>query len=196
MNFSLIPSLCCALAASFFLGFEARGNPTLLVSVPDQKLVVLQNGLRVAQYPISTSKFGLGDRNRSYATPLGSLAVASKVGNGAPLGAVFKSRRFTGEVLKPNAPGRDPIVTRILHLRGLEPQNAKAYGRGIYIHGTPQERLIGRPASFGCIRMRSRDVIRLFDSVPVGTRVEIVNSPVSRALHDIAQHQNPSDKAS
>ncbi|MGV3533190.1 MAG: L,D-transpeptidase family protein, partial [Chthoniobacteraceae bacterium] len=89
----------------------------IVVSVPDQKMVILQNGLRVAQYPVSTSKFGVGDRPRSFATPLGTLQVASKVGQNAPLGAVFKGRRYTGEILKPNAPGRDPIVTRILHLR-------------------------------------------------------------------------------
>ncbi|MEI7821805.1 MAG: L,D-transpeptidase [Verrucomicrobiota bacterium] len=108
------------------------------------------------------------------------MKVASKIGASAPLGAVFKSRMRTGEVLPPNAPGRDPIVTRILWLRGLEARNADAYGRGIYIHGTPVERLIGRPASYGCIRMRSRDVVRLFDAVPVGARIECGSQP--RAL--------------
>lgn len=159
---------------------------TIIVSVPEQKLIVLQNGLRVAQYPVSTSKFGVGDRPRSYATPLGTLQVASKVGANAPLGAVFKGRRYTGEILPPNAPGRDPIVTRILHLRGLEGQNARAYARGIYIHGTPEERRIGRPASYGCIRMRSKDVVKVFDSVPVGTKVEIVNTTIGRALREMA----------
>jgi hypothetical protein len=122
-------------------------TPTILVSVPDQKLILVQNGLRIAQFPVSTSKFGLGDRPQSYATPLGSLEVAAKFGDRAPNGAVFKKRRLTGEVLRPNAPGRDPIVTRILHLRGTQAQNARAYARGIYIHGTPEERKIGRPAS-------------------------------------------------
>ncbi|MHA3772245.1 L,D-transpeptidase family protein [Verrucomicrobiota bacterium sgz303538] len=177
----------CALLAVCGLSPRAKADPSILVSVPDQKLVLLDNGLRVAQYRVSTSRFGLGDSVRSYATPLGALAVAAKVGADAPEGAVFKSRRFTGEVLRPNAPGRDPIVTRILHLRGLEAQNARAYGRGIYIHGTPQEKLLGRPASFGCIRMRSCDVVKLFNAVPVGARVQIVNSPVSRALHDMAE---------
>ncbi len=176
----------CAILAIFGLPQAAKANPSILVSVPEQKLVLLYNGLRVAQFPISTSKFGLGDRPRSYATPLGTLAVASKVGANAPLGAVFKGRRFTGEILRPNAPGRDPIVTRIMHLRGLESQNSRAYGRGIYIHGTPEERLIGRPASYGCIRMRSKDVVKLFEMVPVGTRVEIVNAPVGRALREMA----------
>ncbi len=154
----------------------------IVVSVPDQRLALVENGVCVAKYSVSTSKFGVGDRPRSFATPLGMLQVAAKVGGNAPEGAVFHGQRRTGEILRPNAPGRDPIVTRILHLRGLEAQNARAYGRGIYIHGTAEERRIGRPASYGCIRMRSRDIVRLFDSVPVGARVEIVNARLNRAL--------------
>ncbi|MES2571869.1 MAG: L,D-transpeptidase [Verrucomicrobiota bacterium] len=161
--------------------------PRIIVSVPDQKLLVLaQDGSKLAKFSVSTSRFGVGDRPRSYATPLGSLAIADKVGARAPLGAVFKGRRRTGEILAPNSPGRDPIVTRILHLRGLENGNSHAYGRGIYIHGTPVERSIGRPASYGCIRMRSADVMQVFDAVPVGTRVEIVNSSLGRALRENA----------
>jgi lipoprotein-anchoring transpeptidase ErfK/SrfK len=105
---------------------------------------------------------------------LGRLQIAKKIGAGAPVGAVFKNRKPTGEVLVPDAPGRDPIVTRILWLKGLEPQNADAYHRYIYIHGTPEERNIGKPASFGCIRMRSADIVRLFATVGVGAKVEIV----------------------
>jgi lipoprotein-anchoring transpeptidase ErfK/SrfK len=73
-----------------------------------------------------------------------------------------------------DAPGRDPIVTRILWLEGLEPQNQRAYDRYIYIHGTPEERNIGRPVSYGCVRMRSQDVIDLYERVGVGARVQIV----------------------
>lgn len=138
----------------------------------------------LAQFPVSTSKFGLGDRPRSYATPLGALAVAGKVGAGARLGTVFKGCRPTGEVLRPNAPGRDPIVTRILRLRGLQASNARAYSRGIFIHGTPQECRIGQPASYGCIRMRSRDVMQVFDEVAVGTRVQIINASLGRVLRE------------
>ncbi len=155
---------------------------SLVVSVPDQKIALIENGVTVASFPISTSKFGLGDRIGSYATPLGTMEVAAKIGARAPLGAVFKSRVPTGEILRPNAPGRDPIVTRILHLRGLEVGNARTFGRGIYIHGTPEERRIGRIASYGCIRMRSRDVVRLFDAVPVGTKIDVIDAPLRRAV--------------
>ena len=155
---------------------------SIVVSVPDQTLALINDGLVVARYPVSTSKFGLGDGPGTYATPLGTMTVASKIGGNAPLGAVFKNRKMTGEILKPNAPGRDPIVTRILWLRGLEKNNAHAYGRNIYIHGTPEERFIGRPASYGCIRMRSTDVAQLFNSVPIGTRIEVANINLSRAV--------------
>ncbi len=177
-NFCAFLAICAAPVRMF-------GGTSIIVSVPEQKLAVIENGLRVAQFPISTSKYGVGDRPRSYATPLGRLVVASKVGAGAPQGAVFKSQHMTGEVLRPNAPGRDPIVTRILHLRGLEAGNARAYDRGIYIHGTPEESKIGRPASYGCIRMKSRDVVRVFDATPVGTPIEIVRTSISRALKQL-----------
>jgi lipoprotein-anchoring transpeptidase ErfK/SrfK len=145
----------------------------LIISVPDQKLLVLTDGKPTAVYPVSTSKFGTGDREGSYATPLGHLCVRKKIGTGAPLGSVFKSRRPTGEVLPPDAPGRDPIVTRILWLDGLEHHNRNAFSRCIYIHGTPQEAMIGTPASYGCIRMRSRDVANLYALVGNGAHVVI-----------------------
>src|SRR4051794_26612883 len=101
------------LAISAMTGSLSAANPYIVISVPDQRLALVENGLTLAQFPVSTSKFGLGDRSRSYATPLGVMEVAEKIGDNAPLGTVFKGRRPTGEVLRPNAPGRDPIVTRI-----------------------------------------------------------------------------------
>lgn len=158
----------------------------LIVSVPEQRMVLLEDGKPIATYPVSTSKFGLGDAPGTRSTPLGNLEIARKIGAGAPSGAVFKSRRRTGEIIAPDAPGRDPIVSRILWLRGLEPQNARAYDRYIYIHGTPEERNIGVPASYGCIRMRSRDVIQLFEIVGTGARVAIANQPLEALVPGLA----------
>lgn len=158
----------------------ARATPVddfpdrVIISVRDQKLMVVQNNVRVAVYPVSTSKYGLGDFWGRMTTPLGYLQVAQKIGDHAPVGAVFHNRRLTGEVLRPNAPGRDPVITRIIWLRGLEPQNAHAFRRCIYIHGTPEERLIGQPASYGCIRMKSKDVTALYNQLPLGALVQIV----------------------
>jgi hypothetical protein len=137
-------------------------------------LVLLRNGSKVATYPISTSMFGLGDALGRMTTPLGYLAVEKKIGDNVTVGAVFHKRRLTGEVLQPDAPGRDPITTRIIWLRGLEAQNAHAFQRCIYIHGTPEEKKIGRPASYGCIRMKSKDVAELYNQVPLGAVVQII----------------------
>jgi lipoprotein-anchoring transpeptidase ErfK/SrfK len=158
----------------------------VIISVPQQRLALLDNGTLLATYPVSTSKFTLGDLPGSRGTPLGELEIAEKIGGAAPSGAVFKDRRRTGEILLPDAPGRDPIVTRILWLRGREAQNANAFGRHIYIHGTPEERNIGKPASYGCIRMRSRDVIQLYDIVGWGAKVTIVNESLEAVVPTVA----------
>jgi len=152
----------------------------VIVSVRDQKMALVREGILVKTYPISTSKFGLGDRSGSGRTPLGSMKVARKIGEGAPSGAVFKSRQRTGEVIPPNAPGRDPIVTRIMWLKGMEFVNRNAFSRYIYIHGTPEERTIGHPASYGCIRMKSKDIIDLYKRLQVGDEVEVVRHSLDR----------------
>lgn len=158
----------------------------VVVSIPEQRLALLDNGTLIATYPISTSRFAIGDSPGSRGTPLGELEIAKKIGGSAPSGMVFKDRRPTGEILTPDAPGRDPIVTRILWLRGLEGQNANAYSRYIYIHGTPEERNIGTRASFGCIRMRSRDVIQLYDIVGPRARVTVANAPLAAIVPALA----------
>jgi lipoprotein-anchoring transpeptidase ErfK/SrfK len=155
-------------------GPEVGTPPRVIISVRDQKLMVVEDGKRAAVYPVSTSRFGLGDRWGSMATPLGWLQVAEKIGDHAPSGAVFHNRRFTGEIISPNAPGRDPIVTRIIWLRGLEKANANAFNRGIYIHGTPQEKAIGKPASYGCVRMSSKDVQEVYAQIQIGALVKII----------------------
>jgi lipoprotein-anchoring transpeptidase ErfK/SrfK len=154
----------------------------IFVSTRDQKLALIENNKLVATYPVSTSKFGLGDARGSYRTPVGEMEIASKVGDNAAPGAVFKDRRRTGEIVQVNAPGRDPIVTRIIWLRGLERQNANAFSRDIYIHGTPEERNIGRPASYGCIRMKSNDVVRLYSLVSHGAKVTIADRPLDELI--------------
>jgi lipoprotein-anchoring transpeptidase ErfK/SrfK len=161
------------------------------ISVADQKMLVTEAGQPVASFPISTSKFGLSSAPGSYGTPLGKHRVVKKIGHGLPPGAVFKSRRFTGEVLPVDAPGRDPIVTRILWLDGKESHNRNSFGRFIYIHGTPEERNIGLPVSYGCVRMRSRDVVALFDRVGVGARVDIFREPLNVRLPKLFPSEPP-----
>ena len=173
----------CLLLALFLASCAAPDTQHhIVISTRDQKLAVLDRGNLLATYPVSTSKFGLGDRPGSRFTPLGQLQIAEKIGDNAPPGAVFKDRRRTGEVVLANSPGRDPIVTRILWLRGLESQNANAFARDIYIHGTPEERMIGTPASYGCVRMRSIDVVQLYNIVGIGAAVTILDAPLVSAV--------------
>jgi len=168
------------------LGFTGCGSTPfgkdyhnkMIVSVSDQKMLLVRDGSPVKSYKISTSKFGVGDRPGSNCTPLGRMQVAKKIGDNAPLGSVFKNRRRTGEVIKPNAPGRDPVVTRILWLTGTESRNKNAFRRSIYIHGTPEERRLGAPASYGCIRMRSKDVMDLYNRVGYGADVFVIRGPI------------------
>ena len=173
------------MGSALLLGGCADRDHQIVISVPEQRMAVLYQGVPQAIYPVSTSRFCLSDRPGTYGTPEGELEIAEKIGDGLPAGAVLKGRQFTGEVLPIDAPGRDPIVTRILWLRGLEARNARAYDRFIYIHGTPEERHIGIPASFGCVRMRSRDVIALYDTVGKGAHVFIEDRPLTEAARPL-----------
>jgi hypothetical protein len=163
----------------------------LVISIKNQTMTVMEGRTRKTEFPVSTSKFGLGDSFRSFRTPTGTFAIERKVGDKLPIGAVLKGLNFTGEVLRPDAPGRDPIVTRVLCLRGLSSGNRNAAARGIYIHGTPEEKTIGHPTSYGCVRMRSRDVIELFNAVPVGTLVTITDVPSGGLLASAAAKPDP-----
>ena len=180
----LIPVLL-SLAAAFGLSSCANGpmfgrdtRNKMIVSVKDQKMLLVRDGAPVKTYRISTSKFGLGDQPGSNRTPVGHMQVAKKIGCNKHPGTVFKSRRPTGEILKPNSPGRDPIVTRILWLKGMEDRNRNAFKRTIYIHGTPEEKRLGHPASFGCIRMSSRDIIDLYERVGYGADIFVIYGPL------------------
>lgn len=174
----LIATLSCGTTFSRASDF----GPEVLVSARDQEMAVVDNGKVVAKYRISTSKFGLGDEHGSYKTPLGVLWVCNKIGENLAPGTVIKNRNPTGEVVTANAPGRDPIVTRVIWLRGLEDQNRNAYDRCIYIHGTPEERLLGKKASFGCIRMGSKDISAVFGMIRVGTHVTISDKSLSKMV--------------
>ena len=134
-------------------------------------------------YPVSTAANGPGEEAGSLCTPRGRHMVRAKIGAGQPLGAVFRGRRSTGERYSPELgaaePGRDWILTRILWLSGREIGfnrlgNCDTMRRYIYIHGTPDEQFEQAPRSHGCIRMRNADVAELFERVPPGTEVEIL----------------------
>ncbi len=158
------------------------GGVVVIVDVSSQMLSLYRGDQQLGSWPISTSQFGIGNRLNSQQTPLGVHRVARKIGAGAPLGTLFRARRDTGRtvtILKDDrAADGDYVTSRILWLKGLEPgvnqgPGVDSFHRYIYIHGTAEEGRIGRPASHGCIRMRNRDVIDLFQQVPDGALVEI-----------------------
>lgn len=158
----------------------------LLVNSQTQELHYLKKLKVVKKYPISTSQFGLGEVAQSYQTPRGLHLISEKIGDHVPLYGIFQARRYIGKTWQPalfQQFKRDYIVTRILRLKGLEPgqnQGADAKGRNvdshqrtIYIHGTSRESQVGTPISIGCVMMRSKDVLNLYNQVPVGTIVLI-----------------------
>ena len=142
------------------------------ISVRAQRLTLRSGRKKVAAYPVSTSRFGLGSKEGSFKTPTGKFRIAEKIGEEMAAGTVFKSRRpvkATKKMLRED----DLVMTRILWLDGLEPRNANTHSRYVYIHGTNHEDEIGTPQSHGCVRMRNADVIELFEQVEEGTPVEI-----------------------
>lgn len=160
---------------------EPAARGLCLVSVRAQALYLLEHGAVAAAWPVSTARRGVGARDGSLQTPPGAHRVAERIGAGAPAQAVFEGRAPTGEVAEaaPGPGGRERITTRILRLDGLEPGVNRggavdSRARCIYIHGTNEEDRIGRPASRGCVRMRARDVIDLFDRVRDGALVLIL----------------------
>ena len=160
------------------------GKRRLVVDVKGQRMDVVADGKVSRTYPVSTSARGVGSQSGSNKTPLGQHRIAKKIGGDQPLGMAFVGRKPTGQmppILTDNTDAKkDWILSRILWLEGMEPGKNRGDGvdsrrRYIYIHGTNEEGLIGRPASHGCVRMRNRDVIELFDLVAEGTEVEIVS---------------------
>ena len=179
LSSSIIAAVGLTGCGSSSFSFSGDTRNKMIVSVRDQKMMLVRDGNPVKTYKISTSKFGVGDRPGSNCTPLGRLQVAKKIGDNAPIGSVFKTRRRTGEVLKPNAPGRDPVVTRIMWLTGTESRNQNTFRRTIYIHGTPEEFRLGSPASYGCIRMGSRDVADLYNRIGTGADVFVIRGSIA-----------------
>jgi len=162
--------------------FVTDGEPYLRVSIPRQAIDLIMANATLDTWPVSTARNGPGEQRGSECTPRGWHRIRARIGEGLPLGTVFRGRRPTGEKygdeLEARFPGRDWILTRILWLGGLEP-GFNRYGpvdttwRYVYIHGSPDHGVTGVPASHGCVRLRNADMIDLFDMVSVGMRVLI-----------------------
>ena len=140
----------------------------LVLDVATQRLDLHQPDGTTLSYPVSTSKYGLGTEEGSFRTPTGRFRIYAKFGENAPAWMSFKGRKPTG-VIASSGGEEDLILSRILWLEGLDPENSNTRDRYIYIHGTNQEDLIGTPASHGCIRLRNSQMMELFDLVEEGT---------------------------
>jgi lipoprotein-anchoring transpeptidase ErfK/SrfK len=156
---------------------------SIRILVPTQTLELMEDGVLLRRYRISTAKKGLGEKYGSFCTPRGRHLIRAMIGAGAAENTVFVKRRPTGEIWSPDLasqfPGRDWMLTRILWLSGCEPGfnrlgDVDTMRRYIYIHGSPDSAEMGTPGSIGCIRMHNRDVVELFELVEAGTPVEIL----------------------
>lgn len=158
-------------------------NEILFVSVTNQKMYHIKNNTIIDEYIISTSEFGIGNKAGSNKTPLGMHKIKSKHGDETPIYGRMTGRVFKGEISKIYADKKksktDDITSRIFWLEGLEEgvnkgKNIDSYKRYIYIHGTSEEGRLGSPASHGCIRMKNKEVVDLYNTIEVGTLVLIL----------------------
>lgn len=155
----------------------------IAVNLLNQQLTVFDaDGATLIKSKISTAKNGPGEHENSFCTPRGWHKIRAKIGDGMPVNTVFRARRPTGEIfskeLRETYPNRDWILTRILWLSGLEPGfnrfgRVDSMRRYIYIHGCPDDNPMGIQSSAGCVKVRNRVLLNLFDIVPIGTRVYI-----------------------
>lgn len=120
----------------------------IIVSIPDKKLVLLEDGQIKAAFSIATGK-------ASTPTPTGTFYIKARVANPTWYGP--------GVVVPPGK--SNPLGTRWMGL------GYKGYG----IHGTNSPSSIGKAASHGCIRLRTSDAEKLFKMVAVGDRVDIID---------------------
>ena len=158
--------------------------PASIIKIDEQKLYVFSNREFVREFPVSTSRFGVGQEDGSYKTPLGIHCIQEKIGDDVEFAEIFKARQRTHQQAtiehQEKCTNEECITSRILWLAGLEEgvnkgKGIDSYARYIYIHGTHEEGLVGQPASEGCIRMKNQDVIDLYDFLQVSSLVIIAN---------------------
>ena len=166
-----------------YLNINIENKTIIFVSIDAQKLYLIKKNVIIKSYSISSSEYGIGNKNGSNKTPLGLHKIARKIGEKTPINGRMIARVFTGETsiiyLDGSRSKTDDITSRILWLQGEEDginkgENIDSFKRYIYIHGTSEEGLIGQPASHGCIRLKNKDVIDLYKDVAIGTLVLIL----------------------
>ncbi|MEM9024213.1 MAG: L,D-transpeptidase [Bacteroidota bacterium] len=164
---------------------EKQFGQFVYIAIRQQRLFLIDSNRVVDEYPISTSRFGVGNRIYSKQTPEGLHTIRQKVGRHIPEGGIIYRGSYTGRSCLSDSGTvvrmGNLITSRILRLHGEEQGvnrggRQDTFSRFIYIHGTANEALIGTPASNGCIRMCNADVVELFNRIPEGTYVVILNN--------------------
>lgn len=150
-----------------------KSSIRLEVSIDDQRLDVFEKDKLIRSFTVSTARKGVGFREESFRTPTGRFRISEKIGDGAKLNTIFKQRVPAGVWKKSSKAEGDLVLTRILRIDGLDPENANSKKRCIYIHGTNREDLIGKPASIGCVRLSNKDMVELFEMVSVKDAMHI-----------------------
>ena len=167
-----------------YLNINIKNKTIIFVSIDAQKLYLIKKNIIIKSYSISSSEYGIGNKNGSNKTPLGLHKIARKIGEKTPINGRMIARVFTGETsiiyLDGSRSKTDDITSRILWLQGEEDginkgENIDSFKRYIYIHGTSEEGLIGQPASHGCIRLKNKDVIDLYKDVAIGTLLSLIH---------------------
>ena len=162
---------------------DFKTQDLLYVSIEQQKMFHIKENKVIKTFIISSSKYGIGNKEDSNKTPIGLHEIKLKYGDETPLNGVMKARKYTGTIAKifydTTRSKTDDVTSRVLWLSGLESGKNKGYTidsfkRYIYIHGTSEEGLLGTPASHGCIRMKNKDVIELYEKIKIGTLVLIL----------------------
>ena len=163
--------------------YEIKNKEILFVSIKTQHLYHIKDNQIIREFIISSSKYGTGNKEGSYKTPLGLHRIKYKYGEETPLNGIMIGRVFNGKIAKIHKDNTrsetDDVTSRVLWLEGLEDGKNKGNGidsfkRYIYIHGTSEEGRIGKPASHGCIRMKNKEVIELYKKIKIGTLVLIL----------------------
>jgi lipoprotein-anchoring transpeptidase ErfK/SrfK len=126
---------------------QTQSGRTLLISIADRKLAVVENGAVQKIYPIAVGK-------NSTPSPTGSFLIVDRVTD---------PTYYHAKVIVPPGP-HNPLGTLWMGL------SEKGYG----IHGTNAPKSIGKAASHGCIRMARPDLEELFSHTKVGDAVLIL----------------------
>ncbi|MEE9543351.1 MAG: L,D-transpeptidase [Thermodesulfobacteriota bacterium] len=153
--------------------------PFWVVDSTLQKIVLVDHLKNNIEFPVSTAKNGLGNKEGSFKTPTGLLRIHDLIGSKALRGMIFIDRKATGRIWDGLKSKDGLILTRVITLDGCEDNINKGsdvdtLSRYIYIHGTDSEDLIGTPASRGCIGMKNKDIIELFNLSSKGMFVLVI----------------------